>query len=233
MAAFRTALALGVSTLETDLAITKDDVVVISHDPTLNPDLVRGPDGQWIAPPGPAIRTLTLAELKRFDIGRLNPQSRYAQQFPDQKPVDGERFPTLAELFAAAPSVRFNIEIKTDPNRPDLTVDPAQFARLAVDAIRHAKQSSAAPSSRSTGAAFSPPASSLQKLRPVASPSKAVAWTRWGEAAQVRPPGLPACSWRPKGAPCRGLPSRPAAPCGRRSGAMPRPIPSRRPRRLA
>jgi len=139
MAAFRTALALGVSTLETDLAITKDDVVVISHDPTLNPDLVRGPDGQWIAPPGPAIRTLTLAELKRFDIGRLNPQSRYAQQFPDQKPVDGERFPTLAELFAAAPSVRFNIEIKTDPNRPDLTVDPAQFARLAVDAIRHGK----------------------------------------------------------------------------------------------
>lgn len=140
IAAFRTALALGVTTLETDLAITKDDAVVISHDPMLNPDLVRGPDGQWIATPGPAIRSLTLAELKRYDIGRINPASRYAQQFSTQKPADGERFPTLAELFAAVgPDVRFNIELKTDPTKPDLTPDPARFARLAVDAIRQGK----------------------------------------------------------------------------------------------
>ena len=127
------------STLETDLAITKDDVVVISHDPLLNPDLVRGPDGKWIAAPGPAIRSLTLAELKQYDIGRLNPQSRYAQQFPEQKPADGERFPTLAELFAVAgPTMRFNIEIKTDPERPEFTVEPNRFAGLAVDAIHRA-----------------------------------------------------------------------------------------------
>ena len=54
LAAFRLALALGVTTLETDLAVTKDGVVVLGHDPRLNPDLVRGPDGQWIAAPGPA-----------------------------------------------------------------------------------------------------------------------------------------------------------------------------------
>ena len=139
LAAFRTAVDLGVTTLETDLAVTKDDVLVISHDPVLNPDLVRGPDGKWIAA-GPPIRSLSLAELKRYDIGRLNPASKYAQQFPEQKPVDGERFPTLAEFFAAAgPDVRFNIEIKTDPTKPDLTVDPARFAQLAVEAIRLGK----------------------------------------------------------------------------------------------
>jgi glycerophosphoryl diester phosphodiesterase len=139
LAAFRTAVALGVTTLETDLAVTKDDVLVISHDPVLNPDLVRGPDGKWIAA-GPPIRSLTLAELKRYDIGRLNPASKYAQQFPEQKPVDGERFPTLAEFFAAAgPDVRFNIEIKTDPAKPDLTVEPTRFAQLAVEAIRQGK----------------------------------------------------------------------------------------------
>ena len=89
---------------------------------------------------GPPIRSLTLAELKRYDIGRLNPASKYAQQFPEQKPVDGERFPTLAEFFAAAgPDVRFNIEIKTDPTKPDLTVDPDRFAQLAVEAIRLGK----------------------------------------------------------------------------------------------
>ena len=139
LAAFRTAVALGVTTLETDLAVTKDDVLVISHDPMLNPDLVRGPDGKWIGA-GVPIHSLTLAELKRYDIGRLDPASKYAQQFPEQKPVDGERFPTLAELFAAAgPDVRFNIEIKTDPTKPDLTVDPDRFAQLAVDAIRLGK----------------------------------------------------------------------------------------------
>jgi glycerophosphoryl diester phosphodiesterase len=139
LAAFRTAIALGVTTLETDLAVTKDDVLVISHDPMLNPDLVRGPDGKWIAAGSP-IHSLTLAELKRYDIGRLNPASKYAQQFPEQKPADGERFPTLAEFFAAAgPDVRFNIEIKTDPNKPDLTIDPNRFAQLAVETIRLGK----------------------------------------------------------------------------------------------
>ncbi len=120
--------------------MTRDGIVVISHDPYLNPDLTRGPDGQWLTAAGPAIRTLTLDELKRYDIGRVNPASKYAQQFPEQKPVDGQRFPTLPEFFAqAAPGVRFNIEIKTDPGKPDLTLDPAAFAAVAVDGIRKAK----------------------------------------------------------------------------------------------
>jgi glycerophosphoryl diester phosphodiesterase len=136
LAAFRTALDLGVTTLETDLAVTKDGVLVISHDPYLNPDLVRL-DGRWVAAAGPPIGTLTLGELRRYDIGRINPTSKYAQQFPEQKPVDGQRFPTLEELFAmAGPTVRFNIEIKTDPGRPDLTLDPERFAERAVAAIR-------------------------------------------------------------------------------------------------
>lgn len=133
------ALDLGVSTLETDLAVTRDDRLVISHDPLLNPDLTRGPDGQWLATAGPVIRTVTLADLARYDIGRVNPASRYGQQWPEQKPVDGQRFPTPAELFAmAGPAVRFNIEIKTDPNKPDLTIDPVSFARLTVEAVRKA-----------------------------------------------------------------------------------------------
>src|SRR5256884_9753811 len=67
LAAFRKALEIGVTTLETDLAVTKDDVIVISHDPFLNPDMVRDPDGRWLTAKGSAIRTLTLAELRRYD----------------------------------------------------------------------------------------------------------------------------------------------------------------------
>lgn len=139
LAAFRTALDLGVSTLETDLAVTKDGILVISHDPLLNPALTRL-DGRWLTTAGPTIQSLTLAELKRYDIGRVDPASRYGQQYPEQKAADGERFPTLEELFAmAGPDVRFNIEIKTDPTRPDLTPAPDRFAELAVAAVRKAK----------------------------------------------------------------------------------------------
>src|SRR2546429_7766643 len=75
LAAFRRAIEIGVTTIETDLVVTKDDVVVISHNPTLNSDLVRDPDGHWLASPGPPMRTLSFAELRRYDIGRLNPAS--------------------------------------------------------------------------------------------------------------------------------------------------------------
>jgi glycerophosphoryl diester phosphodiesterase len=142
LAAFRRALAIGVTTLETDLAATRDDVLVISHNATLNHDIVRDPDGRWLAADGPPIRTLTSDELRRYDIGRIDPSSRYARQFPEQRSADGERFPTLVELFAlvnAHPSpVRLNIETKIDPTRPADTVDPATFARLVVDAVRGA-----------------------------------------------------------------------------------------------
>ena len=142
LAAFRRALAIGVTTLETDLAVTRDDILVISHDPFLNPDLVRTPDGRWLAQKGPAIRTLALDELKRFDIGRVDPKSAYAAQFPAQQPADGERFPTLREVFdlvkASGKAVRLNIETKITPNNPEETVDPATFARLVVDAVRDA-----------------------------------------------------------------------------------------------
>ena len=140
MAAFRHAVALGVTTLETDLAVTKDGVLVLSHEPRINPDLARGPDGKWLDAPGPLIHSLTLAELKRYDIGRLNPKTKYGTQFPEQKAVDGERFPTLAEFFAsAAPQMRFNIETKIDPTAPGNTVPPAAFAKLVVNAVRAAK----------------------------------------------------------------------------------------------
>ena len=42
----------------------------------------------------------TRDELARYDIGRLNPASDYARQFPAQQAADGPRFPTLAQVLA-------------------------------------------------------------------------------------------------------------------------------------
>jgi glycerophosphoryl diester phosphodiesterase len=103
---------------------------------------VRTPDGKWLVEKGPPIHALTLAELKRYDIGRLNPASAYARQFPEQRAEDGERFPALSELFSLVRSgsrpVRFNIETKISPDRPSETVDADTFARLTVEALRQA-----------------------------------------------------------------------------------------------
>jgi glycerophosphoryl diester phosphodiesterase len=142
LAAFRRAIEIGVTTIETDMAVTSDNMIVISHDPFLNPDVVRGPDGQWLASRGPPIHALTLAELRRYDIGRLNPASQYARQFPEQRAVDGERFPQLSELFdlgkAGGKPVRFNIETKITPTSSADTPDPATFAKLVIAAVRAA-----------------------------------------------------------------------------------------------
>ena len=140
LAAFERALAIGVDTIETDVAVTRDGVAVISHDPYLNADLVRGPDGRWLPGPGPAIRTLTIAELAAYDVGRVNPASAYAKQFPDQKPVDGQRIPTLAAVLALGSGnrVRFNIETKLTPDQAHQVLEPAPFATVVVEAIRTA-----------------------------------------------------------------------------------------------
>ena len=141
LSAFTNALRLGVTTLELDTVLTADGVVVISHDAVLNPDLTRGPDGAWLDGPGPAIRSLTLAQLKRYDVGRLKPGTRYAQGQPEQRPVDGERIPTLDELFALVKQrgdtqVRFNIETKISPLLPGLTPEPQAFVEAVLAVIR-------------------------------------------------------------------------------------------------
>lgn len=138
LAGFARALAIGVTTIEMDVAITADGAVVVSHDPALNPSITRGPDGGFIEAPGPLIRSLTLDELRRYDVGRIRPGSRYASLYPDQVPADGERVPTLAEVIAltrrpGAEGVRFNIETKVFPEHPERTVPPQEMAeRLAA-----------------------------------------------------------------------------------------------------
>ena len=137
--AFERAIALGVTTLELDVGVTRDGVVVIHHDRRLNPDLARGPDGNWVAAPAPTIYSLTYAELARYDVGRLRPGSEYAQRFPHQQPIDGARVPRLAELFSiAGDRVRFNIETKLVPDAPDETLPPEPFARALIAEVRKA-----------------------------------------------------------------------------------------------
>ncbi len=144
LAGFERTLEIGVTTLELDIAITADGVPVIAHDPELNPALTRDAQGQWLKNKGPLIRSLTLAQLQAYDVGRLDAASEYARQFANQQPRDGERIPTLAALFArvnalGADKVQFAIETKIFPNRPLDTLGPQEFVEALLAVIRQAR----------------------------------------------------------------------------------------------
>lgn len=143
LTAFSKALDIGVSTLELDVGISKDGVMVISHDRYLNPDITRDAQGAFLTERGPTIASLTFAELQRYDVGRQKPGSNYANAFPQQQGTDNERVPALASLFdrvasRGATQVRFNIETKISPNAPSETLAPEPFVRVLIDHIRKA-----------------------------------------------------------------------------------------------
>jgi glycerophosphoryl diester phosphodiesterase len=125
--AFQYAIEQGVDALEMDMAVTKDDVIVISHDPILEPPVCIGPA------PRAVIHELTLAEVRQWDCGAVqNPK------FPLQEAIPGTRMPTLDEVFdlASRGSFDYNIETKSFPDKPQYTPAPDIFARMALDKIR-------------------------------------------------------------------------------------------------
>lgn len=137
MAGFARALAVGVTTLELDLAMTRDGVLVVYHDFRLNPDTTRR-DGTYLEGPGPLIRDLTLAELRAYDVGRLKPDTAYARSFSQQVAVDGAGIPTLKEVIALVRDrpVRLSIETKLTPSSALEAPDPGTFANAVAAAVR-------------------------------------------------------------------------------------------------
>lgn len=137
LVSFSGALSMGVDTLELDMGVTRDDVIVVSHERWLSPDLARDRQGQYVAPPGLPYVDLTLAQVKTYDVGQIRPGSSYAANFPDQKAVPGTPVPTLAEVFdlvrrSGNPHVRLNIETKIDPDHPETSPDPERFVTLLL-----------------------------------------------------------------------------------------------------
>lgn len=92
-AAFRKAVAMGASFIETDLQLSRDARFVAIHDATVN----RTTNGQG------SVHDMTLADLRRLDAG-----SWFGSEFA------GERIPTLEEIleFSKKHDVVFYLEMK-------------------------------------------------------------------------------------------------------------------------
>jgi len=135
--------------IEIDVQLTADGQVVAHHDYRLTRSQTRL-DGAWIAERSAPLKTLTLDELRRYDVGRSRPGSGEATRHPDRQDRDGVRIPTLPALLAAlraAPGPRrlIYVEIKTDPQDPQAAPAPAAITEAvfrdleAADYIDHAK----------------------------------------------------------------------------------------------
>ena len=128
--AFQFAIDAGVDALESDMAVTKDGVIVMSHDPVLEPPVCSG------SVPSAVIHQLTLQQVKEWDCGATrNPR------FPNQQPVPGTCIPTLDELLrlASQGTFDFNIETKSFADKPELTPDPETFARMVLKKVHEHK----------------------------------------------------------------------------------------------
>ena len=126
---------MGVDTLELDIGVTRDEVIVVSHERGLNPDLARDAEGVYVAPPGIPFVQLTLAEVKTYDVGQIRPGSAYAAQFPDQHVVPGTRIPTLIEVISRVMTLEPGDLISTGTPAGVGPIVPGNVVEIEIEGI--------------------------------------------------------------------------------------------------
>ena len=137
--AFEKAIDMGVNTLELDIAITKENHVVVSHEPFMSRAICLKPNGEAISESEDMdfnIYQMTYETIKQFDCG-----TKCHPIFPKQKKIEVYK-PLLKEVFALAKSkgsnVHFNIEIKSRPEYYGIyTPKPNRYVSLVLNEIEH------------------------------------------------------------------------------------------------
>ncbi len=132
--AYRAAVNHGnITYVDMDINMTRDGVLVVNHDFSLNRNITRDRHGQWIKQATP-IYQLTYQQLQLYNVGAIKPGSHYASYFPQQQSLAEAHIPTLKQVVEevkalAGNRVGFQIEIKSDPTRPQLSASPQAYAK--------------------------------------------------------------------------------------------------------
>ena len=130
--AYAYAMEMGATSIECDMQMTKDGVIVMSHNPILNHDITKDKNGNYVEAGKYDIRTMTYKELQKFTVGDINPSSGYYEGHGQTQVTFADaKIPTLEELFQLVneygdKKVIINAETKTNP-------DPAVPAYHAND----------------------------------------------------------------------------------------------------
>jgi len=135
-----------VTTLEMDAVITKDQQVVVSHEPFFNHDISTKPDGSFITEKEERdynIYRMTYAETQQFDVGS-KPHPRFLQQqkMAVHKPLLGELIDSIEAKTKTTgrPPVFYNIETKSNPATDNVFhPGPELFVDLLMKVIMERK----------------------------------------------------------------------------------------------
>ncbi len=138
--AYAAALKIGVDVVDMDVNMSKDGVLVVTHDFTLNPQITQNQDGTWITK-SPAIKNLTLKQIEQYQVGNIKPGSHFQQMYPDHIGMNNIHIPTLEHAIHfikanADRPVRFQIEIKTDPTQTGVSTSPQVMAKALAMIIK-------------------------------------------------------------------------------------------------
>jgi len=136
------ALDLGVTTLEMDIAITKDKQPVLSHEPWFAQDITTKPDGTYMKDLEEkrfVIYWMTYEQVKTFDVG-MKPHPRFPRQ-QKMKVVKPLLSDVIDSCEAHAKTTNrdlpwYNIETKTDPVLDSVFHPmPVEFVDLLMSVI--------------------------------------------------------------------------------------------------
>ena len=130
--AIQKALDLKVDAIDIDVVMSKDKQLIVYHDLTLNPDITKDQHGNWVAN-GIIIKNLTLNQLKTYRTSKIRDESSYSKIFQNQTSTADNEIPTLREVIQhlkkhANYPVILQIELKTDPTTPELSVSADSMA---------------------------------------------------------------------------------------------------------
>lgn len=140
------AIELGATSIECDMQLTKDGQIVMSHNPILNSDITRDENGNYIENNKYDIRLMTVDELKKFDVGIMDPNcGEYYDLHGKTQFTYDAKIPTLEELMQLIQSygdknIVLNIETKSYPDPASAgyknNADPKKFVEVFNNIVK-------------------------------------------------------------------------------------------------
>lgn len=140
------AIELGATSIECDMQLTKDGQIVMSHNPILNSDITRDENGNYIENNKYDIRLMTVDELKKFDVGIMDPNcGEYYDLHGKTQFTYDTKIPTLEELMQLIQSygdknIVLNIETKSYPDPASAgyknNADPKKFVEVFNNIVK-------------------------------------------------------------------------------------------------
>lgn len=140
------AIELGATSIECDMQLTKDGQIVMNHNPILNSDITRDENGNYIENNKYDIRLMTVDELKKFDVGVMDPNcGEYYDLHGKTQFTYDAKIPTLEELMQLIQSygdknIVLNIETKSYPDPASAgyknNADPKKFVEVFNNIVK-------------------------------------------------------------------------------------------------